>query len=258
MCSPPARRRPSTIYIDPPFNTGKAQRARACSAVPRRADDGDRTGFGGRRYRRPLARRALLRRRLRRLPRLPRAAHRAARRAARRRTARSSSTSTTARSTTSRSRSTSSSAATRFMNEIIWAYDYGGRPERPLARQARHHPLVRRSTPATTPSTTTRSTASRTWRRARRPGEGRARQDARPTSGGTRSCPPTAARRPATRRRSRSASLRRIVRRHSRPGDSCSTSSPAPARPARSAAQLGRRFVLVDQPRGDRGRPPTR
>ncbi len=37
------------IYIDPPFNTGKAQSRTRLSTV--RDEDGDRTGFGGRRYR---------------------------------------------------------------------------------------------------------------------------------------------------------------------------------------------------------------
>lgn len=37
------------IYMDPPFNTGRTQRARRLRTV--RADDGDRVGFGGRRYR---------------------------------------------------------------------------------------------------------------------------------------------------------------------------------------------------------------
>ncbi len=37
------------IYIDPPFNTGHAQRRRTIQTVP--DDQGDRTGFGGRRYR---------------------------------------------------------------------------------------------------------------------------------------------------------------------------------------------------------------
>lgn len=37
------------VYIDPPFNTGTARRRRTLRTV--RADDGDRTGFGGRRYR---------------------------------------------------------------------------------------------------------------------------------------------------------------------------------------------------------------
>ena len=37
------------IYIDPPFNTGRAQRRRTL-ATSRDDDEGDRTGFGGRRY----------------------------------------------------------------------------------------------------------------------------------------------------------------------------------------------------------------
>ena len=36
------------IYIDPPFNTGKAQQRRTLATV--RDEDGDRTGFQGRRY----------------------------------------------------------------------------------------------------------------------------------------------------------------------------------------------------------------
>jgi len=36
------------IYVDPPFNTGKVQRRRTLSTS--RNDDGDRTGFGGNRY----------------------------------------------------------------------------------------------------------------------------------------------------------------------------------------------------------------
>jgi site-specific DNA-methyltransferase (adenine-specific) len=38
------------IYIDPPFNTGRRQRSRRLE-VARDEQDGDRTGFGGRRYR---------------------------------------------------------------------------------------------------------------------------------------------------------------------------------------------------------------
>jgi site-specific DNA-methyltransferase (adenine-specific) len=38
------------IYLDPPFNTGREQAARRLRTVA--AADGDRTGFGGRRYRR--------------------------------------------------------------------------------------------------------------------------------------------------------------------------------------------------------------
>ena len=36
------------IYIDPPFNTGKAQARTQIKTV--RSDDGDRTGFKGQRY----------------------------------------------------------------------------------------------------------------------------------------------------------------------------------------------------------------
>jgi DNA modification methylase len=36
------------IYLDPPFNTGRAQARRTLSVVA--SEDGDRTGFGGRRY----------------------------------------------------------------------------------------------------------------------------------------------------------------------------------------------------------------
>jgi site-specific DNA-methyltransferase (adenine-specific) len=37
------------VYVDPPFNTGKTQRR--LTLKTRRAEDGDRVGFGGRRYR---------------------------------------------------------------------------------------------------------------------------------------------------------------------------------------------------------------
>src|SRR5690348_2061783 len=40
------------IYVDPPFNTGTTQSRRTLATVP--DADGDRTGFGGRRYRTKL------------------------------------------------------------------------------------------------------------------------------------------------------------------------------------------------------------
>jgi site-specific DNA-methyltransferase (adenine-specific) len=40
------------VYIDPPFNTGRAQARKTLETVP--DDDGDRTGFQGRRYRTKL------------------------------------------------------------------------------------------------------------------------------------------------------------------------------------------------------------
>src|ERR1700722_18984351 len=43
------------IYIDPPFNTGRAQQRRTMT-VERDEAEGDRTGFGGRRYRSSLLR----------------------------------------------------------------------------------------------------------------------------------------------------------------------------------------------------------
>jgi len=42
------------VYVDPPFNTGKAQRRQTLATVA--SGDGDRTGFGGRRYRSRLLR----------------------------------------------------------------------------------------------------------------------------------------------------------------------------------------------------------
>ena len=69
--SPP--RASQMAYLDPPFNTGSGSHPGARS--PQTADvNGDRTGFGGRRYAHAAAGGVLLPRRVRRLPRLPRAA----------------------------------------------------------------------------------------------------------------------------------------------------------------------------------------
>ena len=67
--------------------------------------------------------------------------------------------------------------ADRFLNELVWAYDYGGRRARPLAAQARHDPVVREGrrldvrARGDRPDPVPRA-------RARRPGEGGARQAA--------------------------------------------------------------------------------
>ena len=135
------------VYVDPPFNTGGEQRRTRLRTV--RDDDGDRTGFKGARYRTMVlgssaggtpatttsasSRRASSRRGASSPP-----------------TARSSSTSTPARRTTARSCSTSSSAARSFINEIVWAYDYGGAVEEAVAGQARHHLSGTRGTPRAT------------------------------------------------------------------------------------------------------------
>ena len=39
------------VYIDPPFNTGRTQRRQSIATKRTDADDGDRTGYGGHRYR---------------------------------------------------------------------------------------------------------------------------------------------------------------------------------------------------------------
>ena len=51
-----------------------------------------------------------------------------------------------------------------FLNELIWAYDYGAKPRTPLAAEARHDPRLRARPRRATASTPRRSTASRTWR----------------------------------------------------------------------------------------------
>ncbi len=42
------------IYVDPPFNTGRTQQRRTLATAAAGEGDGDRTGFGGRRYRTQL------------------------------------------------------------------------------------------------------------------------------------------------------------------------------------------------------------
>ena len=51
-----------------------------------------------------------------------------------------------------------------FLNEIIWAYDYGARP-RAAGRPSTTRSWSTSRTARATTSTPTRSTASRTWRR---------------------------------------------------------------------------------------------
>ena len=113
------------IYIDPPFNTGKTQERRTLST--RASEDGDRTGFGGRRYRTTETGRSafrdehddyvgFIRRRLEQARRVLtedgtlyfhidyREAHRC------------------------KVLLDEIFGPDSFLNEIIWAYDYGGRP----------------------------------------------------------------------------------------------------------------------------------
>ena len=95
-----------------------------------------------------------------------------------------------------------------------------------LARQARQHPVLRQGPERATSSTPTRSIASRTWRPASSGRRRRRAASSRPTRGGTPSSARPARRSSATRRRSRSAS--------------CAASSRA-SRPGRPRARLLRR-----------------
>ena len=116
------------IYMDPPFNTGRAQARRSLSVV---ADaSGDRVGFGGRRYRSRLLRTlsyddafddylSFLEVRLRR-----------GRGSCWPRTGPCTSTSTTARRTTVKLLLDELFGRDAFLNELIWSYDYGAKPRR--------------------------------------------------------------------------------------------------------------------------------
>ena len=113
------------VYLDPPFNTGKLQERTRLRTV--RDADGDRVGFKGERYRTEVLGSSAWDDAVRRLPGVPRAAARggAARAHARRvsvlphRPTRGALLQGAARRTVR--------ARTSFINEIVWAYDYGAR-----------------------------------------------------------------------------------------------------------------------------------
>ena len=106
-----------------------------------------------------------------------------------------------------------------FLNELVWAYDYGAKPKRRWP--AKHDTILVyvRDPGRYLLRLRRRSSASRTWR----PGSSRPRRppaaSSRPTSGGTRSSRRPAARRPATRPRSPSGIVRRMLQASTRPGD---------------------------------------
>jgi cytosine/adenosine deaminase-related metal-dependent hydrolase len=94
-----------------------------------------------------------------------------------------------------------------FLNEIIWAYDYGGRGSGGSWPAKHDNILVYVKDPAVHVfDTRRRSSGSRTWRRGWWGRRRRRAASSRRTPGGTPSCRPTAGSGPATRRRSRSAS----------------------------------------------------
>ena len=232
------------VYLDPPFNTGRAQ-ARQTLTVPADAD-GDRVGFGGRRYRSRLlrtlsyddafadylgfleprlapragaagaARDAVLPHRLPRGALLQAAARRGVR-------------------------------ARGVPQRADLELRLRGQAAPPLAGQARHDPGLRARRRAPTTSTPTRSSASRTWRRAWSAPRRRRAASGRPTSGFTRSSPPTGARRPATRPRSPRASCGGWSRRRRGRGDGAWTRSPGSGTLGAVCRELGRRFVLIDE-----------
>ena len=221
------------IYVDPPFNTGRTCKRATLETVADPA--GERVGFGGRAYRsRLLAEssyrdsfddylgfRALDSRRRtayhgvrdalppRRLPggALPEAP---ARRAVRPR--------------------------------VLPERDRLGvrlrRRDAALAGEARHDPRSTSRIRGSTTSTRARSTASRTWRRASsRPRRRRGQAPDRRLV--ARSCRPTAARRRATRPRSRG--MRRMLLASTRPGDWCLDFFAGSGTLGAVAAKLGRR-----------------
>ncbi len=117
------------IYMDPPFNTGRAQARHTLSVVEDRIA-GDRVGFGGRRYRSRLLRTlSAMTTRSMTTWRFSKCGWRG-RASCWLPTGRCTSTSTTARRTTSSCCSTSCSAATRSSTSCIWSYDYGAKPRR--------------------------------------------------------------------------------------------------------------------------------
>jgi site-specific DNA-methyltransferase (adenine-specific) len=222
------------VYVDPPFNTGKVQARRTMQAV--RDSDGERIGFGGRRYSTRLLAEssyrdqfedylAFLEPRLREARRLLaregtlyfhidyREAHHFGREC--------------------------------FLNEIIWAYDYGGRTRRRWP--AKHDTIlvyvkdaaayhfdseeVDRE-PYMAPGLVTPEKAAR----------GKLPTDVWwhtivPTSGREKTGYPT---------QKPEGILRRMVLASTRPGDWCLDFFAGSGTLGAAAAQLGRRYVLID------------
>ena len=160
--------------------------------------------------------------------------------------ARSTSTSTTARPTTCKVALDEIFGRDCFLNEIIWAYDYGAKPTRRWP--AKHDTIlvyVRDREPATC-SMPTRSSASPTWRPGSSGRRRRRAASARPTPGGTRSSPTSGAERTGYPTQKPEGVVRRIVAASSRPGGWCLDFFAGSGTLGAVCAALGRRYVLVD------------
>ena len=134
----------------------------------------------------------------------------------------------------------------RFLNELIWAYDYGAKTPQALADEARHDPRVREEPRRATGSTRRPSTASPTWRPGSSPPEKAARgklptdvwwHTIVPTTGREKTGYPT---------QKPEGILRRIVQASSRPGDRVLDFFAGSGTTGAVASALGRDAVLVD------------
>ena len=138
----------------------------------------------------------------------------------------------------------------RFVNEIIWAYDYGGRAREPLAGQARHHPLVRARSRRATSSSTTRSIAIPYMAPGLVSPE-KARRGKTPTDVWWHTIVPTNGREKTGYPTQKPLGiLERIVKVHSRPGDVVLDFFAGSGTTGEAAARHGRGFVLVDESPG--------
>ena len=138
-----------------------------------------------------------------------------------------------------------SSAAPRFINEIVWAYDYGGRPK--TRWPAKHDTIFWYArTPGATSSATTRSTASRTWPPTWS-GPRKAARGKTPTDVWWNTIvSPTGSEKTGYPTQKPLRILERIVRVHSEPGDLVLDFFAGSGTTGEAAARLGRRYLLVD------------
>ena len=189
------------IYVDPPFNTGRAQRRQETRMVLNADGDGDRVGFKGRSYDTIKGALHQLRRRVQRLLVLPGATARGGLAAAGRRRHPVPAPGLPG------SALRQGDAGRHLRPRVLPERDHLGLRLRgarqvPLAHQARQHPRVREE-PGEVPLRQRRGGpgavhGARAW--SPRPSASSA--SCPPTSGGTPSSPPPARKRPATRRRS--------------------------------------------------------